>query len=144
MKLGQALTAELDYLNAGLTLVGAIGGAGVTAFGGWLIARRRGVTSATIEEIKDRASFRLALMQAAKESQETAAAALDQVEVLSKRIGVLLVERDELFQANARKTVQITILEATTRNCQERIESLAAELGEHKAKCKANYAKSAE
>lgn len=139
MKLGPALTAEIDYLNAGLTLVGALGGAGVTAVGGWFIAKRRGLTSATIEEIKDRASFRLAQMQAVKEAQELAFSALDQCKVLSDRVGVLQVERDALYKSVTKGITQITILEARGKNCEEQVDALRAELAEHKAKCKFNY-----
>lgn len=129
------MNLQLEYLKAGLTLLGVFIGALIPAFGGWWMARRHNITSSTLEEIKDRASFRKAQQLAISEAQEASFAALDQVNVLAGRIATLLAEREMLFESNTRLRAENVILLERVKQCEARQIMLEERLTEHVRIC---------
>lgn len=105
---------ELDLWKNGIALAGMVLGALITGLWGYLVARRKGLTSATLDDIKDRASFRKAML-------DTVEQALDQVRECSEHVSILMKEKTELTERCTRLEVEKIVLLARLDNFEERL-----------------------
>lgn len=95
--------SELN-VQAGLTLVGVVAGALVTAIAGIITARRKGVTDVTIAEIGDRQAFYALILDRAEKAEAMVAAAAETERGLLRENASLKRRVDELEAQMAQLT----------------------------------------
>lgn len=123
-----AMPTDLEYWKVALPAAALVAGAVCTAFGGYLIARKRGYTAASMEESKERAAFRAAQQLAIEKTQDMAFEAMAMVQKQAVQIRDLLGREIELTQLVVSLKAKNVVLEA-------RLEHAEARLAAHEILC---------